>query len=182
MRLLCCFLLSLGLLSSCSISPKASVKYHPRFDFSAIESYSFYERNSDFTELQNIRYALRNNIELAIEKRLENLGLTYKEPQEADFVVSYYLLTNNKKNLAKYNKRVKYCDHCLNFYTGNARKKSWRQVHGSLLIDLVDTKRNRTVWRSIYPMNLKSGENSQQIQQRFDELMEVLIVENPRDI
>lgn len=168
--------------SACSINPEVTIQYQPRFDFSTITSYSLYPRNSDFSELQNVNSILRNNIELAIEQRLDTLGLRYEQSENADVIVSYYLLSPSRKKFNAYNKSVKYCEHCLNFYQGDAKEKSWQKHPGSLLIDLVETKTHRSVWRSVYPLNIKTKDSSQKVQTRISDVILWMFTENPQHI
>lgn len=164
------------------MNPEPSVQYQSRFDFSQIKTYSFYPRNSDFSELQIVNSAMRNGIELSVEQRLESFGLSYETPDKADVIVSYYVLTPNKKNFRLYNKSVKYCGYCLSFYTGNGKVKSWKQQSGSLLIDLVETQKNRSIWRSIYPLKIKMKDTSQKVQERIDEVISWMFEDNPQHI
>ena len=38
---------------------------------------------------------------------------------------------------------------------------------GSLIIDFVDTKDNRSVWRSVYPLRIKEKDSSFEIQEKI---------------
>jgi len=58
-------------LLSCSSSRPAFSKYQTSFNFSKVTSYALYNRNSDFTDFQNLSDATRNSIELAIEQGID---------------------------------------------------------------------------------------------------------------
>lgn len=169
-------------LSACSFSPDPSVQYQSRFDFSEINTYSLNDRNSYFSELQNISSGMRNSIELSIEKRLDGLGLTYESPEKADVIVNYYLVTASKVKLQAYNKSVKYCEHCLNFYSGSRDQKNWQKLPGSLLVDLVETKQGRSIWRSIQTLNIQTKDSRKKIQTHIDAAILKMFTENPQHI
>lgn len=174
-------ILCLGLLG-CAQSSSPAVKYYPRYDFTQIKSYSFYPLNSSFTDIQNLNAGLRNVLEISLEHRLNSFGLVYKPLAEADIVVSYYFMTPSKKRFDNYNKEVKYCGHCLPFYTGHAKKKSWGKTPGNLVLDLIDNTRGRTIWRSIYPTNLQSDDHSQKTQERLSQAISTMLYVNPKEL
>lgn len=166
----------------CSLHSTPALQYHPRFDFSQIQTYSFYDRNSDFSEIQIVNSGMRNSIELSVEERLNSFGLRYEVPEKADIIVGYFLLSGTQISLKKYNKSVKYCAYCLEFYSGNERIKSWKNKVGSIVIDLVDTKKERSVWRSIYPLNIGLKDSSQKIQARLNTTVSRMFYSNPQHI
>ncbi len=158
--------LTVFLIVGCSSKPVATAKYHSHFDFGNIESYSLYDRNSKFSEFQNISDATRNSIELAIEQAIEHLGYQYQNPQQADIVIGYHLI-NSAKELKKYNKGVKFCGPCLREGLASADKRSWQMLPGSLILDVVDRHNNRSIWRSVYPLKIKDNDNSFEVQDKI---------------
>lgn len=163
-------LISILLLNSvlaCSSQQTATAKYKHNFDFSLLESYSFYYRNSPFSEYQNISDATRNSIEIAIEKAFEQQGFDYQSPEKADFIVTYHLI-NIRKELDKYNKGVKYCGLCLRSGQAKKNNKSWPMSSGSLVIDILNAKNKRSIWRSVSQLKIKDKDNSHQIQSKIE--------------
>jgi len=154
------------LLSACS-SQTATAKYRSSFNFSSLNNYSTYDRNSPFSEYQSISDAKRNSIEIAIEKALDKKGYNYQLVEAADVVVTYYLINNNNKELKEYNKGIRYCHWCLKSGSEDVNNKHWKMKAGSLIIDFVDTKDNRSVWRSVYPLGIKEKDSSFDIQEKI---------------
>ena len=76
-------------------------KYQVKFNFSAVESYSVFGRNSAFTEYQNLSDVDRNSIELVIENIFDKKGLSYQavEQAEPDIKVTYPLSGSNSLRL-----------------------------------------------------------------------------------
>lgn len=180
-KLLLVFIFLNGLIS-CSLSDEATVQYHPRFDFSSLSSYSFYERNSDFTDIQNISAVMRNNIEMGLEKAFDDKNIEYKTYGNSTIIISYYLVSYSQKNLKKYNKFVKYCQHCLDFLSGSKNKKTWRNTPGNLIVDVINAENGRSIWRSIYPLKLNAKESSTRAQERINDTIDLMFSHDLRDI
>lgn len=154
------------LIAGCTNNSSATAKFKSSFNFSTIKSYSTYERNSVFGEFQNISDATRNSIEIAIEQAFEFRGLQYKSNDKADVIIGYHLI-NIPKEMKKYNKGVKYCDPCLHSGLAVKNKKTWKVLPGSLILDVVHQEKKRSIWRSVYPLNIKPKDNSHQVQEKI---------------
>ena len=86
-------LIALLLLTVTSCSVKNSpVIYYNSFDFSQVNSYSFYQSGSEFFDSQNLSYAQRSRIELAIEKHLDSQSFHYSDLNSADIIVTYHIV------------------------------------------------------------------------------------------
>ena len=155
-------ILSWVLLSSCSSQKNAKWVYQTDFDFSTIQSYGIFLRNSHFSDIQNLNDVMRNGIESAIERTLDNNGLFYQDISQADVIVSYYFIQDNNasERLARYNRAVFYCQRCP-----SAQKHDLGKDY--LIIDLLAPNSRRSVWRSIYPVNIKVKDNSRIVNQKI---------------
>lgn len=173
--------LSALLYLGCSSQPPASAKFKSDFNFAMIESYSTYPRNSAFGESQNISYSIRNNIEIAIEQGLDRIGLVYKSNDKADVIIGYHLI-HNVQDLKKYNQGVKYCDPCLHSGLAVQDKKAWRLSPGNLVLDVVDQKDKRSVWRSVYPLKIDPKDNSQEVQKKIQQAISFMMQTLPMDM
>ena len=167
------------MLSSCSSSRPAFSKYQTSFNFSKVPSYALYNRNSDFTDFQNLSDATRNSIELAIEQVLDKNDFVYLIENEADIIVTYHLVSQNSKELERYNKGVAYCSFCLR---GGAEKnkKQWVIRPGSLIVDVIDPTKKRSVWRSVYALNIDAEkDNSKEMQLKIYQAIDAMIEKYP---
>lgn len=168
------------LLSACSTSRPAITKYRTNFNFSQVSSYAFYDRNSDFSNFQNISDATRNSIELAIEQVLDKKGFVYKIENNADIIVTYHLITKNSKELAKYNQGVNYCSYCLRSGEAQKSKEKFRVMPGSLIIDVLNPDNVNSVWRSVYDLEINfEKDNSKEIQLNIYSAIEAMIEKYP---
>ena len=146
-----------GLLAGCTSSPKTT--HNLEFDFASVKSYSLFPRESKFSELQRMNDFERNRIELALEQQMESIGLEYKELEESDVVVTYFLVGNSLRNLQQYNKGVKACIAC----TPKEQLALNKEVRTSMLIiDVLDRETKTTVFRGMQKIDLDVEENSEE--------------------
>jgi hypothetical protein len=165
-----------SLLAGCIYSRSAITKFRTNFNFSQVDSYRFYDRNSDFSDFQNINDSTRNSIELAIEQVLDKNGFIYRREDDADIIVTYHLIKGDKE-LDKYNKGVGYCSYCLRGGEAHKNKKAFIIIPGGLILDIVNPKTKSSVWRSVYDLKIKvDKDNSREVQlkiyQAIDNMME----------
>lgn len=174
---------AIGLLASCSSVPETVTKYQPKYQFDTIKSYSMYERNSSFTELQNLADGTRNQIELALERALDSRGLQYKPFKEADIIVSYYLVGRNNVEFRKYNKGIRYCATCLRFAKDDdddhQRMSAKQASRGSLIVDLVDPKNKRTMWRSSAKVDIEAEDSSPERHDKISQAVKAMLSAAP---
>lgn len=173
-------ILLFSLLSACSINRDAGVVYHENFDFSQVKSYSLYNRNSPFTGSQNLIDMRRNAIEIAIERTMGNQGFTYVEPEKTDLIVTYYLRTNVADEYAKYNKIVRFCEQCLLANAWQTTNQYPNLTKGGLILDLVDPIQKRSVWRSVYPLDIDVKDNSAELNVKIQQAVNLMLAQYPQ--
>ena len=178
-RLLACLVLLINFVA-CSSSNVATTSYRGGFDFSSVESYSTYGRNSAFGELQNLSDITRNTIELAIEQNFDSNGFSYKTLKKADIFIAYHVISNNLSELELYNKEVKYCAYCLRVGQASRRDLLKKLQPGSLVLDIIDAKNQRSVWRSVHPLRFKEKDNSREIQEKINDAIDRMLKDYPK--
>lgn len=164
--------------SSCS-SKTNPVIYYNSFDFSKVKTYSFYSSGSKFFDSQNLPHFQRSGIELAIEKSLDAQDFHYSELDSADIIVTYHLVKKQSKDYLNYNKAVLFCAHCLRANAWQQDNGDWQVYRGGLIIDLVDPKKNRSVWRSIYPLKFNDKDNSNELHEKVIEAVNIMLTQYP---
>jgi len=171
-------LLIISTVSACSSHSDAV--YQTSFDFSKVKTYSIYQRDSTFTDTQNLTDNRRNSIEIAIEKTLDQQGFQYQDIAKADLVITYHLLNGNKNSYHDYNKEVRFCQNCLRANNWHNEGSPLKIKQGSLIIDLVDPKKKRSVWRGIAPLKLKNKDNSQVVNEKIQQEVKDMFQQYPR--
>lgn len=167
-------------LSACSSVKEAGVVYHDSFDFSLVKSYSLYDRNSAFSETQGLLDTRRNAIEIAIERTMTKNKFSYEILENADVIVTYHVFNGKRNEYSNYNKVVHFCTHCLRATTWKTDRQYSSVSQGSLVLDLVDPKQNRSVWRSVYPLDIEVKENSAETNDRIKQAVSAMLAEYPR--
>lgn len=169
------------MLSACS-NPTASTDYQAKFNFEQIKNYSLYSRNSSFTEVQNLTDVMRNRIEIVLEQALEKKGLAYQEVEQANVIVSYYVVSRSAKEFKNYNREVKYCQYCLtslygdNEYSSKKSKNKFNHaILGRLIIDLISGENGRSIWRSSFPLDIDVKDNSEQVKDKIANAVDVML-------
>lgn len=160
---------------------KNPVTYHNSFDFSQVKKYSFYSSGSSFFDSQNLNHSQRNRIEIAIEKNLNKQGFVYSDINNTDIIITYHLVSSNPSEYQAYNKAIRFCSHCLKANTWQQNNKDWYVYPGGLIIDLIDPKKDRSVWRSIYPLKYKVKDNSQELNDKIITAVNNMLQQYPKN-
>ena len=93
-------------LSACADAPSvATAHYFHHFNFSKVQSYTFYGRNDENFDYQSLSDVTRNSIELALEKQLDKQGLVYKDFNQADIIVSYFWVSEPEQLVLQHQRR-----------------------------------------------------------------------------
>lgn len=163
-------------LAACSTNNNAV--YHNEFNFAAVESYSIYHRNSAFTETQNLADSRRNSIEIAIEKHMEQRNFNYKGPESADIIVTYHVV-DKPSDYKLYNKLVLFCQQCIRASNWQQGKDKFKIEKDSLIIDLVNPDRKRSVWRSIQALNIDDKDNSEEVNEKIYQAVHDMLIQYP---
>ncbi len=167
------------ILCACSSVQEVGVVYHDSFDFSAVQSYSLYDRNSVFTDIQSLLDSRRNTIEIAIEKAMAKKKFKYVEPEQADLIITYHMFNGNRSDYSKYNKAVHFCQHCLRATTWKTDNIYSTLTQGSLILDLVDPHKQRSVWRSIYSLDIDEKDNSAKRNNKIQQAVISMLAQYP---
>lgn len=169
----------LFILSSCSSKSGNSVIYHNDFAFNQVSSYSIYQRDSAFTDTQSLSDAHRNSIEIAIEKSMDALRFNYADTDQADVIVTYHILSGKKADYTRYNKAVLFCPQCIRAEAWNKSSQPLKLTRGGLIIDLIDPKKKRSVWRSAHTLKINVKDNSQIVHEKIQQAVQTMLSHYP---
>lgn len=164
-------LLSAGLLvalTACSSLPTADSDWNQNFDFSKVQTYSFIDRSKlrDMTPLTND--ITRNRIENAVDKSMKLKQFAFEaDKAKADVLVSYHVTTKDKQDIQTYNVGVNSCWNCWGRgpgmgmgYGTDVRVKNYTE--GTLIIDMIDTQSNESVWRGTLSAKISTLKTQQE--------------------
>jgi hypothetical protein len=125
--------LSLLLLAGCS-SLSVGTDYDTKADFSAYKTWSFAGGTTNDERIS--KELLEDRLEKALPPALAARGLTAAEP--GDLKVSYYAAVKDKIDIATYPSTYRH-------WQGETYVTQYEE--GTLILDLVDAKDQRLVWR-----------------------------------
>jgi hypothetical protein len=150
------------LLTACSTTPslEARTDYNREFDFSGVESIAIQpvqRANLAAVRISDMQVARMNT---AFRNALEARGLKVVDDNaRADLLMTWHLVTEERTDVRTYNTHSMYnCWRC-----GPAVSDvSVRQfTQGTLIVDMIDPARNRSVWRSIVQSRLRQTDAEQ---------------------
>jgi len=138
-----------GPLVACSSAPKISTDYDPQYDFSGLSTYHLVERNVAADPNDESTTLNDQRVTRAIVGQMAQRGLTAVASGDADIVLNFHLVTSDRTQVTSYNDRYGYrgYDHGRGYRRGGSRVDVWEYTEGTLILDLIDPKENRIVWR-----------------------------------
>ncbi|WNC69273.1 DUF4136 domain-containing protein [Thalassotalea nanhaiensis] len=161
-------------ITGCSTSPDTS--FNNEFNFANVKTYSLFPRESKFTELQEMSDFQRNRIELAVEQQMELQQFSYTHFEQADVIISYFLVGNSLRELQKYNKGVKACLGC----SQNEQAALNKDIRTSMLVlDVLDSEKKRSIFRGYTKVDLDPKNTSEENQQETIEAVQLILSQFP---
>ena len=151
------FLLAL-VLAGCS-STNVSTNYSHRVDFKSLKTYAWYsnEVNISKDSRKVLNAALDRHIRDEIESRLNDKGFTKSSDGNTDFLVNYVVSAQTRINLKTYHVYSGSTPNVV-FTRGNRLQLVNQKVldteqneylEGTLLIDMIDPKSDKMMWRGV---------------------------------
>jgi hypothetical protein len=162
----------LMLLAACATTPPAPVvDFKPGYDFGAVRKIAFYDESGVVTGNHPLPLSdmERDRIDSALEQALRARGfeiLERKDAGQAQLLISWTLITNDKTDVrtyetpgmgvgygryGRYNRYSMYnCWGC-----GQTEVSVSNYTEGTFIVDMIDPKLQRSVWRGSIQSRLK---------------------------
>ncbi|GLS82800.1 DUF4136 domain-containing protein [Paraferrimonas haliotis] len=157
------------LMSGCATKYTAQQDYSDDFDFEAIERFAFIDTEASVNaQLSGMD---RDRLNTAITSELISKGKQPVAVNESDVLVTYFLVTKDKtkvtsSNTGGYHGYYRRGHYIYGAGVNHVHTKNY--VEGTLVIDFIDTKTNKAVWRSSLKKPLEKLDTPQQRQQSID--------------
>jgi hypothetical protein len=171
--------LSLILAACASSPPKPSVDYKADYDFSVVKKIGFYDESGQVTGDNPLQLSdmQRDRIDEALAYALTNRGLQMvTDAAEADLLLSWSLFTQNKTDVrtwntptvgmgygsyySRYNRYSGY--NCWSCATTRTDVSVINYTEGTFVVDMIDPKLHKSVWRSVIQSRLKGDQGADQ--------------------
>lgn len=165
---------ALALLAACATTPPAPVvDFKPGYDFGAVRKIAFYDESGLVTGSHPLLISdmERDRIDSALEQALRARGfevLERKDAGQAQLLISWTLITNDKTDVrtyetpgmgvgygryGRYNRYSMYnCWGCAQTEVSVSN-----YTEGTFIVDMIDPKLQRSVWRGLIQSRLKGG-------------------------
>ena len=170
---------SIGILIAACASgpPKPTVDYKADYNFSAVKKIAFYDESGQVTgdnplQLSDIQ---RDRIDEALSYALTNRGFEIvTDTSQADLLLSWNLVTQEKTDVrtwetpamgygASYGRYNRYSAYnCWSCSPTRTEVSVQNYTQGIFIVDLIDPKLRKSVWRSIIQSRLKGNQSSDQ--------------------
>jgi hypothetical protein len=167
------------LLAACtSAPPKPNVDYKQDYSFIGVKKIGMYRESGGVSgdnplQLSDIQ---RERIDTALAYALGNRGFQMVDnPAEADLLMSWHLVTQNKTDVRTYetpNYGMSYGRYggynrysmynCWNCAPTRTEVSVKNYTQGTFIVDMVDPKMNKSVWRGVTQSRLKGQQSEDQ--------------------
>jgi hypothetical protein len=156
------------LLAGCSTQPYVETDHQADYDFSALKTFSVAETKQDTKENILISPFTLSHIHSALESELAKRYQSAVTGAKPDFIVNYHVVVEEKIDPRSYDSLYGYGFYGRGyyryphpfFYGPNAGLRVYNQ--GSLIIDIVDAKTEKPIWRGVSEKRLSRGMSPQQ--------------------
>jgi hypothetical protein len=162
------------LMAACASGPpKPTVDYKADYDFSAVKKIAFYDESGQVTGDNPLQLSdmQRDRIDEALSYALTNRGFEMvTDAAQADLLLSWNLVTQQKTDVRTwetptmgyggYNRYSAY--NCWSCSPTRTEVSVQNYTQGTFILDLIDPKLRKSVWRSIIQSRLKGNQSSDQ--------------------
>lgn len=144
-------------LVACSHQPRVNTDYQAGYDFSKLKTFQVAESKQDTKMDVLISPFTLGHIHQALEAELSKRYQQVPAGQEADFVITYHVIVEEKLDARSYDEIYGFGIYGRGYYRYpypyaspflyGPRLRTYNQ--GSLIIDIADAKDNKPVWRGV---------------------------------
>jgi hypothetical protein len=151
------------LLTACSSAPKVGTDYDPAFNFASIKSYYLVENNSSANPDGPGSGLVDQRATRALQAEMQKRGIPAVSADKADIILTFHIVTQDRTKVTSYNNGYAYRPYGYGGgYYGAGNQIDVRQyTQGTLLVDLIDPKDKRIVWRGQASAIVKDRSNEE---------------------
>lgn len=169
---------SILLLGACSTSYLPETDQSTSYNFAKVETYSVIGdeqfKNPMFSDIDRERF------DAAIDISMQQHNIEEVSTEQADVLVSYFVVTKDKVKVSASGGYASNCYRCGYSYGGGVTHISTRNyVEGTLVVDIIDNKTDQSVYRSTLTKPLKSYETTQEREQAINKVVSDMMQKLP---
>ena len=170
----------LTLLAACSSTPKmvAESDFDRSFDFAPVKKIAIQPVDRMEPNMIRISDMQIARITDAMANELVRKGyVIVQDKSKADMFLVWHLVTQEKLDVRSYNSMGYY--NCIRCGPGVSDVSVRQFTQGTLIVDMVDPVRNKSVWRSIVEARLRSQPSQEEAAARRTEAVRALFADFP---
>jgi hypothetical protein len=153
---------------------KPILDYNDVYNFSAVRSYAIAPRDDMQDKEALISDMTRNRIELAIEANMEAKGFKSVDLKQADVSIAYYVITQEQKQITQTQGPGYYrCRYCAPTWATNVQVREYTE--GTLIIDMIDNKTKKAVWRGSTAGRINPKADMEQRKEQINKAVEFVL-------
>ncbi|KGJ94023.1 DUF4136 domain-containing protein [Colwellia psychrerythraea] len=172
--------LFLLVLSGCTTTYTANTDRDEEYDFQTIQSYfvtgDAKHKNPMISDID------RNRLNDAIDNEFNVQGLIATDEENADVLISYFVVTKDKMKIRSSGHSPSYgyssrYGHAYGYSYGASNISTKNYTEGTFVIDIIDNKTKETVWRSTLVKPIKHYKTREQREQAVTELVNTMFAD-----
>ena len=142
------------LVLGCSTGAKVRLDYDPKEDFQTLQSYAWAPMTADEQQEKSRNSLTHERIQSAIDARLTARGYTKVNEAQADFLVTHTVTVERRTQVQETRMAVGYGRYGMRSGVGigygfpvESTIYQYQYKVGTLIIDIIDARQRRLVWR-----------------------------------
>ena len=180
MKRLLVILLSITFFAGCTTAPTAMTDRNEEYDFMAVKSYFIVgDKNLKNPMISDID---RSRFNEAISNEFNLRGLVSTDEKSADILINYFVVTKDKMKVtssghsgyygtsSRYGRAYGY-----GYGVPNVNAKNYTQ--GTFVIDVIDAKTHKAVWRSTLVKPVKNYDSIEERKQAVTDLINTMFAD-----
>ncbi len=177
-------------LGACSSQPSYVIDHNERIDFSEFRTYRWYDDLHPSTEADYRQYnSSDKRVRTYVDRELRRKNLLESASREADFWVNYHISKEDRMQIDSFSGYPSgmhgaagvgtYGSAVSIGYSSGPSVRTYKE--GTVVLDIIDTRDNKIVWRGIAEGRLKNSLSQQDKNRIAAEISRELLADFPPD-
>ena len=179
-RILLVYLFSL-IVSACSSTPTATMDFDPDFDFFGVRKIAIQPLDRAVSSTADVSDIQAGRLDQSLTDELSRRGFeVVANNADADMLLTWHLVTQERTQVRTYNAmsaRYSSCLHCGPSSSDSVRVTQY--TRGTLIVDLLDPARMRSVWRAVFESRLREQPDLERAAEVRRSAVEAIFLEFP---
>jgi hypothetical protein len=179
-------ILLVTLMSGCAVKPSVATDYEASYNFSGLKSFTIKSTKQDTKDNILVSPFTLSHIHAQLHSELSAHYQSVAEAEQADFLVSYHLVMEEKLDPRSYDQMVgfglwapSYRYPSSLFYRSSFDTSVTVYNQGSLIVDMVDAKTQKPIWRGVSQKRINKALTPQQQRELLTKAIKEVLAQFP---